>query len=654
MQGVIDNLVAALVMTALVFVGSRIWKLVRRKYLADKPEGRRSRTTERTAAPVRKVELPGGLSILDKVVYLEKEREKVFTELIEARSRGEDSERQARRHTEIVEDLGAMAFLDNGDVLDDQYRLLHFIGGGRTSVVWKAYALRQDRFVAIKFLRHPYVHDESINRQFQYTARVMLELSSRSIAAVREEVRQLDAEGSRRLVYYVLEYIEGEALDSYAARHPERQQDLIDGLLEVGECIADAHSKGIVHRDLKPSNIVVDAAGRLRLVDFDSVLRLGDRRIHHDIGTFGYSAPEVLEGAADPDVRADIFALGRVFSYLFYGENLPSAYALSVPDLIDLLNSSPAVKTSLEKACAIPPAQRYHTMAAFLTDLRKAVREDREKALPALATLRRDRGKVGKILRDSFYGTLVAMLLARPLFAHLGIVQLSDKAAVGAFHSFIGSYVWGTFISAAFVLYLLLLGRRLQRTGTRYLVSSLCCGMGGLLGGVLVAFPSVFVTNEKTLTCLGWLTDTQAPRLATTLFETRMMWSYPLTGLLTGVGLGLCLLYGVSMALQRNPQGSGILPIPAKRPARGREAGHGIAGPLLSSLRAHLFLAFPAIFFFLVVLVLNARAQPPAGLECTVEASETARTLGEGVVHYVGAIGLTIGFFRGVRAGGST
>ena len=72
------------------------------------------------------------------------------------------------------------------------------------------------------------------------------------------------------------------------------------------------------HRDLKPSNILVQPNGVLKLVDFDAVLRLRDRRVtHHDIGTFGYSAPEVLSGATDLDVRADIFALGRVFSCMY-------------------------------------------------------------------------------------------------------------------------------------------------------------------------------------------------------------------------------------------------------------------------------------------------------------------------------------------------
>jgi hypothetical protein len=126
-----------------------------------------------------------------------------------------------------------------------------------------------------------------------------------------------------------------------------------------------------------------------------------------------------------------------------------------------------------------------------------------------------------------------------------------------------------------------------------------------------------------------------------------MMLAFPLTGLLTGLGVALCLYYGIEMALQLNPQGSGILPIPAKRARRGIQPGAGILSRLLTSVRAHLFLAFPALFSFAVAFFLNP-SKPPQSFGCTILPNEW-RSLGEGVIHYLGAIGLTIGFFWGIR-----
>ena len=77
--------------------------------------------------------------------------------------------------------------------------------------------------------------------------------------------------------------------------------------------------------------------------------------------------------------------------------------------------------------------------------------EDCDKALPFLDTLKREREKVYRLLRHSFYGTFALMILARPLAAALGYAHLSDRFWVGAFHAIIGSLVWGTLISAAFL-----------------------------------------------------------------------------------------------------------------------------------------------------------------------------------------------------------
>ena len=568
-----------------------------------------------------------------------------------ARRDGDSDEEYVQEYERFQDCLRSMSFIKAGDVLDRRYKLLSYIGGGRTSVVWKAYADHQDRSVAVKFLRHAYVHDQSVVQQFRYSARLMSEFTAKSVAAVREDVQQLKANGGNALVYYVLEHIDGVPLDTYLAAHPDKRDALIDGLLEVGQCLADAHARGMVHRDLKPSNILVQADSTLRLVDFDSVLRLSDRRIsHQDVGTFGYSAPEVLNGAGEADVRADIFALARVFAYLYHGRNLPNAYALSVYDLIDLLNCAPVVKRTLERASAVDPASRYDSMDAFLGELGAAVKEDRDKALPPVQTLRQEHNKVGKLLRHSFYGTFAAMIVARPLIAYFDSAHLSDRAWVGAFHAVIGSLVWGTLIPAAFLVYLVVFERRLRRTGTRYAMASLWGALGGLLGGVLLSIPAVFVTNANTLACLGWLTDPKDPdRLQAALFDTRMMLSYPLTGLLTGLGTGLCLQRGIEVALSLNRHGSGILPVPAKQPLRNPDAGPGFIGILFGSPHAYLFLLFPFFFALLIATVLNPAAPAPA-LDCAIHPNVEQRSLGEGFVHFLGAIGLTIGFFLGVRA----
>jgi serine/threonine protein kinase len=103
-----------------------------------------------------------------------------------------------------------------------------------------------------------------------------------------------------------------------ALRHLARQ---------MAEGLAFLHRRKIYHRDLKPSNVLLSAAGRPLLLDFNlcaiehyTAPRLG--------GTLPYMAPEQLRAVAPgatavepPDGRADLFALGVILYELLTGKH---------------------------------------------------------------------------------------------------------------------------------------------------------------------------------------------------------------------------------------------------------------------------------------------------------------------------------------------
>ena len=99
---------------------------------------------------------------------------------------------------------------------------------------------------------------------------------------------------------------------------------------QIADALATAHQSGIVHRDLKPSNIMVNAQGRVKVLDFGlakliepvsgerAATRTVQTREGTILGTVSYMAPEQAEGKP-VDQRADIFSFGAVLYEMLSG-----------------------------------------------------------------------------------------------------------------------------------------------------------------------------------------------------------------------------------------------------------------------------------------------------------------------------------------------
>ena len=114
----------------------------------------------------------------------------------------------------------------------------------------------------------------------------------------------------------VLEYIDGEPLNTWVSHHPSREdrKQVLDEILSV---VRYLHSKQIIHGDIKPQNILVCSNGHIKIIDFDFSSK--DEYIANNIGhTTQYAAPEQKDGDTDCfDNRADIYAIGILLRLLF-------------------------------------------------------------------------------------------------------------------------------------------------------------------------------------------------------------------------------------------------------------------------------------------------------------------------------------------------
>jgi serine/threonine protein kinase len=122
-------------------------------------------------------------------------------------------------------------------------------------------------------------------------------------------------------MFLIMEWMEGgslyHALGSHIVRPlPPRQRisiarDITDGLQYL-------HSTGILHRDIKSLNVLLSADGRAKLCDFGlATLRTlttttATTSGRQALGTFAWSAPEIIISGAKHNEKCDVYSLGII------------------------------------------------------------------------------------------------------------------------------------------------------------------------------------------------------------------------------------------------------------------------------------------------------------------------------------------------------
>ena len=187
-----------------------------------------------------------------------------------------------------------------------RYALAEMIGRGGFATVWRARALggggfSRGRDVAVKIIP---VYSSGERSRALREGQIAEGLKHKNI------VETLEVIPGDHEIYLVTEYIRGMPLDEAAKDYG--LEEIVDSLAQILEALVYAHGQGIIHRDIKPQNALVDARGRVKLTDFGVAYRAGDTRLTRvgfAVGTPGYIAPEILDGA-DPSALTDIYAVG--------------------------------------------------------------------------------------------------------------------------------------------------------------------------------------------------------------------------------------------------------------------------------------------------------------------------------------------------------
>ena len=232
---------------------------------------------------------------------------------------------EVRQRMAVVVDSISHGRFAPGTLLDGRYRIIGLLGKGGMGEVYRADDLRLGQPVALKFLPDG-LRDEPVRlAQFHNEVRTARQVSHPNVCRVYD-IGEVDG-----VPHISMEYVDGENLATSLrriGRFPEDKAAEIARQLCAG--LAAAHQRGVIHRDLKPANVMLDGAGRVRIMDFGlaAVGRIEDVRA----GTPAYMAPEQLLGR-EVTQRSDIFALGLVIYELFTGRR---AYtATSIGELVN-------------------------------------------------------------------------------------------------------------------------------------------------------------------------------------------------------------------------------------------------------------------------------------------------------------------------------
>ena len=215
--------------------------------------------------------------------------------------------------------LGTSGSIDHGRfqpglLLDDRYRVVGLLGRGGMGEVYRADDLRLGQPVALKFLPEALGRDPVRLAQFHNEVRTARQVSHANVCRVYD-IGEVNGD-----LFLTMEYVDGEDLSSLLRRIGRLPEDkAIEIARQICAGLAAAHERGVLHRDLKPANIMVDGAGKVRIMDFSlaAVGPVTDIRA----GTPAYMAPEQLQGR-EVTARSDIFALGLVLYELFTGKRV--------------------------------------------------------------------------------------------------------------------------------------------------------------------------------------------------------------------------------------------------------------------------------------------------------------------------------------------
>jgi tetratricopeptide (TPR) repeat protein/predicted Ser/Thr protein kinase len=178
-----------------------------------------------------------------------------------------------------------------------RFVIIRRIGAGGMGVVYSAYDEELDRKVAIKLLHADRSGSQGRARILR-EAQALARLSHPNIVHVYE-VGEYDGQ-----VFMAMEFVEGITVDEWSHRQSRPWRALLAVYRQAAQGLAAAHEAGLVHRDVKPENMLIDARGRVILLDFGLARMRGEDSHNPTSDDHPHSAAAATTGGGPIDPAA--------------------------------------------------------------------------------------------------------------------------------------------------------------------------------------------------------------------------------------------------------------------------------------------------------------------------------------------------------------
>ncbi|MEM7157059.1 MAG: serine/threonine-protein kinase [Myxococcota bacterium] len=295
-----------------------------------------------------------------------------------------------------------------------RYAVLGTLGRGGMGTVLEAFDRSLGRHVALKVLHREL--DDQHTLRLRREAQAMAKLSHPNVVQVYE-VGEVDGQ-----TFVAMELVQGMTAKAWVEQDPRPDwRACVQMYIKLGAGLVAAHESGLIHRDFKPSNAILDDKGRPRVLDFGLARQVDEAdeapsppspapedldesgplsqsltRTGAVLGTPAYMPLEQMKGQ-EADARSDQFSYCVALYEAVYGERPfqgRSLAALMISMSSGENSIAKGVRTStstgtrvpaalrriLQRGLATEPAERWPSMEALLTELRRVVAPRRRAA----------------------------------------------------------------------------------------------------------------------------------------------------------------------------------------------------------------------------------------------------------------------------------